>query len=86
MTRRRHECWTFAIFGGTGDLARRKLLPALAVLRRHRFLCPERVVLGIAREPTMTDESYRALVREAVKDSCHMPAAELGRGMDQSVF
>jgi len=86
MTRHRHECWTFAIFGGTGDLARRKLLPALAVLRRHRFLCPECVVLGIAREPSMTDESYRALVREAVKDSCDMQAAEMGRWIEQSVF
>jgi glucose-6-phosphate 1-dehydrogenase len=86
MRPRRHQCWTFAIFGGTGDLARRKLLPALAVLRRHDFLCPGCVVLGIAREPTMTDASYRALVREAVKESCDMPPAEMTRWIDQSVF
>jgi glucose-6-phosphate 1-dehydrogenase len=85
MTRRRHDCWVFAIFGGTGDLARRKLLPALAVLRRHRFLCPNCVILGIAREPAMDDASYRALVREAVADACDMPGGELDRWLEQSI-
>jgi glucose-6-phosphate 1-dehydrogenase len=55
MIHRRHECWTFAIFGGTGDLAQRKLLPALAVLRRHDFLCQGCVILGIARETGLDD-------------------------------
>ena len=86
MTRHRHQCWTFAIFGGTGDLARRKLLPALAVLRRHDFLCPDCVILGIAREAAMGDESYRALVREAVKDACDMSPTEVGRWIAHSIF
>jgi glucose-6-phosphate 1-dehydrogenase len=86
MTHRRHECWTFAIFGGTGDLARRKLLPALAVLRRHDFLCPSCVILGIAREARMDDVSYRALVREAVADAAEMPAEEIDRWVEQSIF
>jgi glucose-6-phosphate 1-dehydrogenase len=86
MNRRRHECWTFAIFGGTGDLARRKLLPALAVLRRHEFLCPKCVVLGIAREPRMDDRSYRDLVKEAVAESCDMSGADLDRWVADSIF
>ena len=84
--KRRHECWTFAIFGGTGDLARRKLLPALAVLRRHEFLCPNCVILGIAREPTMEDRAYRDLVREAVAPACDMSDHELNRWIEGSVF
>jgi glucose-6-phosphate 1-dehydrogenase len=46
------------IFGATGDLARRKLLPALVNLAGRRVL-PERfAVLGVGRTP-MTDQAYR---------------------------
>ena len=46
------------IFGATGDLARRKLLPALVNLAGRGAL-PERfIVLGVGRTP-MTDEAYR---------------------------
>jgi glucose-6-phosphate 1-dehydrogenase len=87
MTRARHQqCWTFAIFGGTGDLARRKLLPALAVLRRHKFMCADCAILGIAREPSMDDRSYRELVREAVADACDMSRADLDRWIEHSIF
>ena len=86
MTPRRHECWTFAIFGGTGDLAQRKLLPALAVLRRHDFLCQGCVILGIARETGLDDRSYRALVRDAVSGSVDMPPGEIDRWLEQSIF
>jgi glucose-6-phosphate 1-dehydrogenase len=82
---RRHDCWVFAIFGGTGDLARRKLLPALAVLRRHEFLCPGCVILGIARESEMDDDSYRALVREAVS-AVDMAPGEIDQWVENSIF
>jgi len=49
---------TVVIFGATGDLARRKLLPALINLAGRRAL-PERfAVVGVGRTP-MTDETYR---------------------------
>jgi glucose-6-phosphate 1-dehydrogenase len=86
MSHRRHECWTFAIFGGTGDLARRKLLPALAVLRRHGFLCQGCVILGIARETAIDDHSYRSLVREAVLGTPNMSPDEIDRWVEQSVY
>ena len=86
MSPRRHECWTFTIFGGTGDLARRKLLPALAVLRHHDFICSACVVLGIARDTDMDDRSYRALVRESVIQSSEMTPDEVDRWVEQSVF
>jgi glucose-6-phosphate 1-dehydrogenase len=83
---RDHECWTFAIFGGTGDLAHRKLLPALGVLRRHNFLCSDCVILGLARDREMDDESYRALVRDAVVESRAMPPGEVDRWLEGSIF
>ncbi len=52
------------IFGGSGDLAARKLIPALYNLRRDGLL-PERfVVAGQGRRP-MDDETYRTRLLEA---------------------
>jgi glucose-6-phosphate 1-dehydrogenase len=53
------------IIGGTGDLARRKLLPALF----HRFLDgqipSDSRIIGGARD-ALSDEAYRAIAREAL--------------------
>jgi len=57
---------TVVIFGASGDLARRKLIPALYNLRA----CGEQIrprdfaVLGFARRP-MTTEEFRQSTREA---------------------
>ena len=55
------------IFGGTGDLAKRKILPGLY----RRFLggqMPETSrIIGGARA-ALNDESYRALVAEAIAE------------------
>jgi len=53
------------IFGGTGDLARRKLLPALADLAGGGYLDPRTHVVGVAIED-MDDEGYRKLARSAL--------------------
>ena len=37
------------VFGGTGDLALRKLLPALYYLHRDRHLHPQTRILALAR-------------------------------------
>jgi glucose-6-phosphate 1-dehydrogenase len=53
------------VFGGTGDLARRKLLPALYNLAVVGSL-PERfAAVGLARR-TLTNQEYRDQMREAV--------------------
>jgi len=83
MTDARAGC-TFIIFGGTGDLARRKLLPALAVLRHHGFTGDDTVVVGVGRDTAMDDAGYRALVRDAVSKSGQ--DAEAGRWVDRCVF
>ena len=55
------------IFGATGDLMRRKLLPALYRLSQQRRVSHEFAILGSARYP-MTDEEFRASMKAAVKE------------------
>ncbi len=50
------------LFGGTGDLAWRKLLPALFQAFRHGSLPPGGRITGVARDE-LSDEQYRALIR-----------------------
>lgn len=46
------------IFGASGDLTRRKLVPALFNLRRSGLLTDRFAVLGISRQP-LSDEAFR---------------------------
>jgi glucose-6-phosphate 1-dehydrogenase len=56
---------TLAIFGATGDLARRKLLPALYNLA-HEGALPERFnLIGISRRD-QTDDEFRQQARESI--------------------
>jgi len=56
----------FVIFGASGDLTQRKLLPAIYSLAFRRLL-PERfAVVGVARTE-QTDEAFREKMREAVQ-------------------
>jgi glucose-6-phosphate 1-dehydrogenase len=50
------------IFGGTGDLAWRKLLPALFQAFRHGSLPDGGRIIGVGRD-TMTDEEYRTVIK-----------------------
>lgn len=58
---------TFVIFGGTGDLARRLLMPALVNLWRDGLLDPETGVLGIGQSEG-DDQSLRESLSEHIKD------------------
>jgi glucose-6-phosphate 1-dehydrogenase len=51
------------LFGGTGDLAWRKLLPALFQAHRHGTLPADGRILAVARDER-SDDAYRAYVRE----------------------
>jgi len=54
------------IFGGTGDLAHRKLLPALYNLA-HEGALPERFeLIGVARRD-QPDEDFQAIARESIE-------------------
>ena len=54
------------IFGASGDLAKRKLIPAIYELAKEKFLPEKFALVGFSRSP-MTDEAYRKECREAVQ-------------------
>ncbi len=55
----------FVIFGGTGDLAERKLLPALYQRQMAgQFQEPTRII-GASRSP-LSDDAYRDFARTAI--------------------
>src|SRR5580693_8074716 len=60
------EPCTVILFGASGDLAKRKVIPALYDLAIHDALGPRYALVGFARTP-MTDESFRATASEAQK-------------------
>jgi glucose-6-phosphate 1-dehydrogenase len=55
---------TMVIFGASGDLTKRKLVPALYSLARDRLLPPLFNVVGVARRP-VPDDTFRANMKEA---------------------
>jgi len=54
------------IFGASGDLARRKLIPALYDLAAHACLAPRYFVLGFARTEA-TDDSFRDVAWDSAR-------------------
>jgi glucose-6-phosphate 1-dehydrogenase len=54
--------FNLVLFGGTGDLAWRKLMPALFQAFRHGTLPAGGCIIGVARDE-MTDTQYRELIR-----------------------
>ncbi|MBX3234541.1 MAG: glucose-6-phosphate dehydrogenase [Nitrospiraceae bacterium] len=59
------EGCTLVIFGGSGDLAKRRLIPALYNLLLDGLLPAKYAVIGLGRKP-MTDEAFRGIAREGV--------------------
>src|SRR5262245_57235268 len=60
------------IFGGGGDLAHRKLLPALYNLHLDGLLPPRTAIVGVGRKP-MTDDRYRDFARDGVSRFSRRP-------------
>ncbi|HXX17789.1 MAG TPA: glucose-6-phosphate dehydrogenase [Candidatus Acidoferrum sp.] len=60
-----HEPCAVVMFGASGDLAKRKLLPALYDLAVHACLAPRFRLLGFARTE-MTDDQFRTSTGEAL--------------------
>jgi len=70
--RRTPDPCAFVIFGASGDLTKRKLLPALYALAYRRLLPEQFVVVGVARTE-MTDEEFRANMEDAVREFARDP-------------
>jgi glucose-6-phosphate 1-dehydrogenase len=60
------EPCAIVIFGATGDLTQRKLLPAIYNLKREGLLHEKTCVIGFARRPK-TDDQFRAEMLEGIK-------------------
>ena len=58
----------FVIFGGTGDLSRKKLIPALHRILVHEELTDRVAVLAVGTRP-LTDDEYREIVVDALIDA-----------------
>ncbi len=74
----------FVVLGGTSDLMRRKLLPALAQLHRTEARINPLIILGVSRQTGLSDEGFRALAREALETA--VPPDAAAQWCDQCLF
>ena len=65
--RRTPEPCALVIFGASGDLTKRKLIPALYALEFRRLLPEHFAVVGVARTELTTDE-WRDLMKESLRE------------------
>lgn len=85
-TRSVPQACTVVIFGATGDLTHRKLIPALYNIAADGELPPQVAVVGFARRPKNDDEFRRELEEAARKHSRQTIRDELWNGFAGSVF
>ncbi|MCD4823595.1 MAG: glucose-6-phosphate dehydrogenase, partial [Phycisphaerae bacterium] len=73
--------FTLVVFGASGDLTRRKLLPAIFKLWCQELLPAATTIIGFARSDK-TDESFRRELRESISQSltCN------GEGVDDEMW
>ena len=60
------DACVFVIFGGTGDLMRRKLLPALSYLANAKLLPDRCRILAVSRDRELTDARFRRWARKTL--------------------
>ena len=66
--RRHADPCTIVILGANGDLAKRKLLPAIYQLAQDKLLPEGCDILGMGRDD-MSDDAFRAMMEQAVRGS-----------------
>src|SRR5262245_57036204 len=66
---------SMVIFGGAGDLAHRKLLPALYNLHLDGLLPPRTAITGVGRKQ-MSDDEYRKFARDGITQFSRRPLDE----------
>ena len=75
------EPCSIVIFGASGDLSRRKLIPALFTLAARQCLARRFAIIGFARTP-MTGQSFREWGRKSIQESDGDGKAHGDRGND----
>ena len=77
---------TIVIFGASGDLTRRKLLPALHSLSRGQRLPARFAIVGVARSH-MTDEQFRQQFADSLKEFSKVTTIdEVGRSLQAEMY
>ncbi len=80
------EPCTVVIFGASGDLTKRKLVPALYSLMAERLLPPSFAVVGFARKE-VSDAQFRIDMKEwCGKFARHKPTDELWNQFEKGVY
>ncbi len=87
MTPAADDSCVLIIFGASGDLTRRKLVPALWSMFQGRVLPEPFAVIGVARSE-MTNEQFRARMREAITDFARVqpPSEKVWDRFAQALF
>lgn len=74
------------IFGASGDLTQRKLIPAIYQIRRERRLPPEMTIVGVARRD-WTHDYFRQHLKEGVEEfSSGIGNEELWNDFAQGIY
>src|SRR3989442_14195242 len=85
ITRRAPEPCALVIFGATGDLTHRKLVPALYNLAHEGQLPTGFAIVGFARRPK-TNEEFRAELKEGVEQHSRFGALSGGERVNPAVW
>lgn len=67
--------FTITIFGASGDLAQRKLIPALYAMYVQGFLPPEFAIIGFARRE-YDDDIFRRMMADAIRTFGRIPVQD----------
>src|SRR5213080_4934513 len=74
------------IFGASGDLTKRKLIPALYNLKESKLLSDNFSVIGIARAE-MSDEEFRRRLRDDMNEfATEEVKAEIWKWIDERLY
>ncbi|MCC7055543.1 MAG: glucose-6-phosphate dehydrogenase [Gemmatimonadaceae bacterium] len=65
----------FVVFGASGDLSRRKILPALYQLHAQQMTSAGCVILGLSRKPDFGDAAFQAIGATAIGAAIAPPEA-----------
>ncbi|MBZ5516480.1 MAG: glucose-6-phosphate dehydrogenase, partial [Acidobacteriia bacterium] len=82
------EPCAMVVFGASGDLTERKIVPALYYLSRERLLPPGFSIIGCART-RFTHDQFREKMRDAVTEFLALPREESEsfiQGFGQGIF
>lgn len=86
MAPRAVEPHLFVIMGGSGALARRKLLPAVWHLAAQGSLAGKSIILATARRRHLDDESYRRWAREGLRAAGLMTDPSCAHWCDECLY